>query len=158
MRPLSSEHLLALSVDCLLPSMHCGNNMTDYTELKKLAEAATPGPWLSEHHQISDSSNVAIACVSATRGKYEWEKSNRDFIAAACPTIVLQMLSHISELERRVAELQVDADRYRYLRQGRTPDAEPFVCIYSGSFSRWTLESCDSVVDSAIAHQSNNRG
>lgn len=114
--------------------------MTDYTELKKLAEAAIGNNFVAGKSLIGN--------ISA----------QHEFNNAANPAKVLQMLSHISELERRVGELQVDAYRYRYLRQGRTPDADPFVCIYSGSFSRWTLESCDSVVDSAIAHQSNNRG
>jgi hypothetical protein len=53
--------------------------------------------------------------------------------------------------------LERDAARYRWLREperGLHPDSmpagRPFICIYHGSFGRWTGEHADREIDAAI--------
>lgn len=68
-------------------------NTQDLQKLKKLAERATPGQWVSEHHQVSTENGSAIAHVACTRGKYELEHANRDYIAAANPAAILELIA-----------------------------------------------------------------
>lgn len=73
---------------------------TSHSTLKELAEAATPGPWISAHHGVfCEEQRIRSICrVSATVGKYEPEQANRDFIAAANPAVVLGMLGERAAL------------------------------------------------------------
>ncbi|OEC54804.1 hypothetical protein [Pseudomonas sp. AP42] len=81
--------------------------MTDYTELKRLAEAATPGPW------SYDGSYVCPARVEEGTTYVETWRSvadcaqpeNTKFIAAANPFSVLAMIVENERLESERAEL-----------------------------------------------------
>lgn len=101
--------------------------MTDYTELKRLAEAATPGPW----HWVNprddsawDGTGVASLRTTQEFGKNErkeidgkfytsfalpkfvasWaeidEPADAAYIAAASPDVVLSMIAEIEETKR----------------------------------------------------------
>lgn len=67
-------------------------------ELKAAALAATCGPWESKHHGVFKDS-TRICDMSGTRGKYEWEQGNRDFIALANPDTVLALLERLQVVE-----------------------------------------------------------
>ena len=56
--------------------------MTKLDELAKLLERATPGPWVSEHHEVVSPGGREVANMRCTTGRYESEESNRNFIAA----------------------------------------------------------------------------
>lgn len=83
--------------------------MTNYTELKKLAEAATPA---EEWQFIESGSKIGFRTRSGYQAFFnlgrmhhelnEEVRANAKYVAAFNPATVLQMLSHISELERRL--------------------------------------------------------
>lgn len=82
----------------------------DLDKLEQVARAATPGPWASVHHAVVEANGGHLICpVSDTRGKYEYERGNRDYIAALSPDVVI-------ELVRRLRAAEADAARYRHLR------------------------------------------
>ncbi len=104
--------------------------MTDYNELKKLAEAATPGEWKLHHvvaqpyittltdgshydkdyfavtAQDENDENGGCICDNGQYYACTVAEKNIRFIAAANPATVLQMIARIAELEQRVAELE----------------------------------------------------
>lgn len=71
--------------------------MTDYSELKRLAEAATPGPWY-QHGGIMQVLNHDCETVCETF-EDDGDCPDAQFIAAANPTAVLAL---IAENERLV--------------------------------------------------------
>lgn len=97
---------------------------TDLTELKRLAKAATPGPWGIEknvhaggvcHLAITNRSNGRdwMPC-SITRADLarEVDFANAAFIAAANPTTVMELIEEIERLK--------EIDRLRKLNATRT--------------------------------------
>jgi hypothetical protein len=84
--------------------------MTDHTELRRLAESATPGPWTAlgtgvrgGDHWYIVADDEAIAYVSANDGSDEAERQPRaEFIAAANPSTVLALLDEIAALQARI--------------------------------------------------------
>lgn len=45
-----------------------------------------------------------------------------------------------------------DAARYRFMRNIADPNkGQPFIAIYSGSFTAWSLEGADEKIDKAMA-------
>jgi hypothetical protein len=67
-----------------------GGDMSDYAELKRLAEAATPGPWVKTVDGVMPEGEKfgIFGNFGATNGE-----SNREFIAAANPAVVLALLA-----------------------------------------------------------------
>lgn len=48
--------------------------------------------------------------------------------------------------------MERDAMRYRWLRDHADPNkGEPFIAIYNGSFTAWSLEGADEKIDKAMA-------
>lgn len=122
-----------------------GGEVMDIDELRKLAEAATPGPWRAWfsntlfHVQTYDQEKSPLQAYvakgswwgenSITRPGERQAKANAIFIAAASPATVLALLDRIAELEdsnracvETVAEwgakagaLQAEVDRLRDL-------------------------------------------
>ncbi|ALQ01469.1 ead/Ea22-like family protein [Pseudomonas brassicacearum] len=78
--------------------------MTDYTELKRMAEAATPGPWIADnsHHEGSINAadrHIGMVSMYARRPNDIIENfSNQAFIAAANPAAILTLISENSRL------------------------------------------------------------
>ena len=69
----------------------------DYEELRKTLAGATPGPWYSMPHGVTNGLSLEdgdefVCRVSATLGKYEPEVLNRDYIAAANPEVIRALL------------------------------------------------------------------
>lgn len=104
--------------------------MTDYNELKKLAEAASPGPWRGDRYDgtvkycvLNVNGNAVVAGdngnnMSGPFGVMSAE--NESYILAANPATVLSILAHISSLEQRIAELE---DKYNKGYQQGLADA-----------------------------------
>ena len=88
----------------------------DWQALKEAAQKATPGPWKSKHHGVFTEHCSAICHVSATRGKYEWEEVNRDYIALANPSTILRLLAELESRSTSPSDDARDAERYRWLR------------------------------------------
>lgn len=106
-------------------------------ELRRVASAATPGPWLQpiedEPRLVSDSGggDSLLGIIEKTGEAIVMERADADYIAAANPQTVLALLDSIEELEglaqyaaamiqyrldtgRLVAESDVElAQRYR---------------------------------------------
>ena len=98
--------------------------MSDYSDLKRLAEAATPGPWYARDYGNYDGSSshwfidTQSPCdiVDDQDGGFSpnhWDDARGEldmkFIAGASPNVVLAL---IAENE----SLRADAERYRWLR------------------------------------------
>lgn len=87
--------------------------MTD--ELRKLAKAATPGPWQNAPDGYRVFNNLSgkfgmikLICWTGANKKtrISENKRNADFIAAANPTVVLALLDEIDGLRAKVASLE----------------------------------------------------
>ncbi|HBN8363677.1 TPA: ead/Ea22-like family protein [Pseudomonas aeruginosa] len=84
--------------------------MTDHAELRRVAEAATPGPWSCNRHwaivggPILEFTNgaaqqqIAMACGQSWMRDDEL-RNNAEFIAAANPKTVLALLDEIDRLK-----------------------------------------------------------
>jgi hypothetical protein len=82
--------------------------MTNLTELKKLAEAATPGPWWCGDHikeNIYAGSNTAPARISRTNNLL-----NSRFITAANPQTILQMIAVMEQMRDALGITYVSRD------------------------------------------------
>lgn len=95
--------------------------MTDHAELRRVAEAATPGPWSCNRHwaivggPILEFTNgaaqqqIAMACGQSWMRDDEL-RNNAEFIAAANPQAILKLIAEVEHLRK-------DAARYRWLRE-----------------------------------------
>lgn len=98
--------------------------MIDIEELKKLALAATPGPWewwtSNSVLRLSGADGKDGGVISATMHAHwpdimvNWE--NREYLAAANPQTVLALLSELAAVRQELEEARKDAERYRWLR------------------------------------------
>jgi hypothetical protein len=78
--------------------------MTD-AHLKRLAEAATPGPWRAAHYhegyiQIETNGEPSLCVLDSDVGTHF--ARNADFIAAANPATVLRLLERIAALREAI--------------------------------------------------------
>lgn len=76
-------------------------------ELASLARAATPGPWIKRGVSLVEAKTGELSRASIAEVFHAAEDG--DFISAANPVTVLALLD-------RIAELEQDAARYRWLR------------------------------------------
>lgn len=92
-------------------------------ELKRLAEAATPGPWYAEGGTI----NKDVIYVYSERSDFEvchGDASDSDYIAAANPAAILELIRQWDELLAALREARM------FIRNGielgfiRMPDAD----------------------------------
>lgn len=89
--------------------------MTDYAELRRLAEAATPGPW----HFCRDKDDCAMVTVApgadcSTERSFiavaAWaDNDDAAYIAALSPDVVLGLLDRILELEKEPVRVVHDS-------------------------------------------------
>lgn len=77
----------------------------NYTELKRLAESATPGPWEFKQkwadHVSSGTGDICILTDHLDTGFVRplvERRSNAAYIAAASPSVVLSMIAEIDRL------------------------------------------------------------
>ena len=116
--------------------------MSDYSELKRLSEAATPGPWVKTIDGVMPEGEKfgIFGNFGANNGE-----ANRGFIAAANPAAVLALIAEVEglrarhgrdsaelrslcqarddarkervQLKAKVEALHKDADRFRFIEQ-----------------------------------------
>ena len=90
-------------------------NQEQRAALRKLAEEATPGPWMRLFGERTVYDRMEDGCRGnvIVRADYPHSKAdgeNLDYIAAANPSTILQLLDYIETLEK-------DAARYRFFRE-----------------------------------------
>ena len=92
--------------------------MIDINELRRLAQAATPGPWVSQGRYIGTPSHMSyIGEVRDQCGNWsDTEKSRADsaFIAAANPAAITELLDRLEAAEKErddVAQQLVQSER-----------------------------------------------
>ena len=89
--------------------------MSKWDELKRLADVATPGPWMVEVSHYPESGDMVV-----TTDPNGWEllemredcpdhEANASFIAAANPQAILALIAENEALRK-------DAERYRWIR------------------------------------------
>ena len=87
--------------------------MSDHSELKKLADAATPGPWGYSGSYIAPlrTEEDGASYVEMWRPVAQANNpENSKFIAAANPAVVLALIAEVEELRK-------DADRFGFIEQ-----------------------------------------
>lgn len=74
--------------------------LKDVAELKRLAEAATPGPWKASFTKFSDvtAENGALIAKCARLDSLTRLEANARYIAAANPAVILELLAQRDEL------------------------------------------------------------
>ncbi|WP_218040109.1 ead/Ea22-like family protein, partial [Pseudomonas aeruginosa] len=87
-----------------------GRVMTDHAELRRLAKAATPGPWSCNRHWAivggptleftngAAQQQIAMACWQSWMHEEEL-RNNAAFMAAANPNTILDLLDEIDRLK-----------------------------------------------------------
>ena len=82
--------------------------MIDTKELRRLAQAATPGPWQFWHGWVAanidnDGGVVVAERPTPSGGKYQAKvDANFKFIAAANPATVIELLDHLEAAEKEI--------------------------------------------------------
>lgn len=98
--------------------------MTTDEELRRLAQAATPGKWLQRGGAsvvtvLQGNTFKILAVVGAPQMaqglEYAGRTANAAFIAAADPSRILQLLDERDALRERVGALENEVDTLRYL-------------------------------------------
>ena len=102
--------------------------MSKYDELKRLAEAATQGRWVTDGEYVNEHGHVVEAYVAHQDGGrigLAWAnclvptdqqcRDNASFIAAANPAVILELIAEVEALREKTSELNFDAARYCYL-------------------------------------------
>ncbi len=89
--------------------------MSDLIELKRLAEAATKGLWSFDNEYVS-TENLEVCKVSmidpgGRRGPTDWSfgeqsKANGEFIAAANPAVILELLDELTAATAKIEALE----------------------------------------------------
>jgi len=106
--------------------------MIDIKELRRLAEAATPGPWVMneiDNSEINHNDQNGDAIV----GMYDYEaggvihQDDALFIAASNPSAILSLLDHIEQQQAEIARLRKDAEEiHKNMLQAITdPENQP---------------------------------
>ncbi|WP_265093581.1 ead/Ea22-like family protein [Cronobacter sakazakii] len=80
--------------------------MTDTAKLKAAALAATPGEWCPDDHHgvIADAGLNANFYIASCSGPEH--RANKQFIAAANPAAVLELIAALGIAQQRLAELE----------------------------------------------------
>jgi len=98
--------------------------MTDYTELKRAAEASPGGPWVAENDSLYFKDDGYTRHLMDADAGHDVEDeayySALNFIAAANPAAVLALIAENEELRK-------DADRYRWLNT--KSNTGPNICV-----------------------------
>ncbi|GLF57971.1 hypothetical protein VNPA152081_18270 [Pseudomonas aeruginosa] len=74
--------------------------MSDHAELRRLAKAATPGPWEYQAPlKILAADRTSIALIALSHANYREDEANSRLIAAANPKAILALLDEIDRLK-----------------------------------------------------------
>ena len=94
--------------------------MSKYSQLKELAEKATEGPWshCSDEEEVHSDARIELNGdpVHVYSQFRVMKTKNRDFIAAANPQVVLEMITEIEEWRRQTQlEISVRMEHEKYI-------------------------------------------
>ncbi|EMT4912631.1 TPA: ead/Ea22-like family protein [Pseudomonas aeruginosa] len=91
--------------------------MTDHAELRRLAEAATPGPWEYQAPlKVLAADRTWIVLIALSHANCREDKANSRFIAANNPKTVLALLDEIDRLKAENNALRkFSAEAYQVL-------------------------------------------
>ena len=112
--------------------------MTDYSELKMLAEKATPGPWWIDSHGMTMMSMSQLEVVfnhpaqsiavrnEETGNLSHWRNGwDASYIATANPKTILALLAEIEALRReRKGKVHCDLELFETLRDSANSEAD----------------------------------
>ncbi len=74
--------------------------MTDHAELRRLAKAATPGPWEYQAPlKILAADRTSIVLIALSHANYREDEANSRLIASANPKTILALLDEIARLK-----------------------------------------------------------
>ncbi|SSU22509.1 Uncharacterised protein [Acinetobacter baumannii] len=74
--------------------------MTDHAELRRLAKAATPGPWEYQAPlKVLAADRTSIVLIALSHASYREDEANSRLIAAANPKAILALLDEIDGLK-----------------------------------------------------------
>ncbi|HHH9365828.1 TPA: ead/Ea22-like family protein [Pseudomonas aeruginosa] len=77
--------------------------MTNHAELRRLAKAATPGPWEYQAPlKILAADRTSIVLIALSHANYREDEANSRLIAAANPKTILALLDEIDGLRSRL--------------------------------------------------------
>jgi len=143
----------------------------DKAELRRLAEAATPGPWhspgLGEIHMPSHDS-VAQVCFKhdlADDDEVFGTQADADFISAVNPLTIIALLDQLDAKEREIEGLRKDAERFRHLRKhhyrmttaNSDGPSHPYLSFGFDGFAQnpnsHSADGLNSAIDAAIASE-----
>lgn len=92
--------------------------MTDYSELKRLAEEATPGPWKAQHpnagqrgSEVADASGLNQICA-------DLGPTHALYIAAANPAAVLSLIADLVSRDQTIRLLNSSAEEVERILDG----------------------------------------
>lgn len=81
--------------------------MSDHAELRRLAKAATPGPWEYQAPlKILAADRTSIALIALSHANYREDEANSRLIAAANPKAILALLDETDRLKAENDELR----------------------------------------------------
>lgn len=97
--------------------------MKDYSELKMLAENATPGEWSHEQDNLYFyEDGYTRHMMELSEGSdigYVEQKHNSDFIAAANPEVILELIAEVEDLRKGRTDWQAECLKrgFEYVRE-----------------------------------------
>lgn len=90
--------------------------MTDYDELRKLAENATPGPWRTDDHLGGQQRNLVAPNGEYIASDFEdyrgviHRTEDADYIASVHPGMILNLIEDL-----RITRAERDAEKHKHL-------------------------------------------
>lgn len=100
--------------------------MSDYKELRKLALAATPGPWQAQQRNKQEAIYI-VGPDCTPPACHAFYADNAAYIAAANPDAVLALLDEVERLHKDTARLDWLADRENAIGNVQLPTA----CVHA---------------------------
>lgn len=80
--------------------------------------------------------------------KQKWS-SKEGASNSTCSEEAHEIYALAEDLEEKLAAMEIDARRYRWLRQSDCRDGMPFIATFDGRLSQWTGTAADEQVDAA---------
>lgn len=117
--------------------------MSDHSELKRLAEAATPGPWAYDGSYVCPArTEDGTTYVELWRSIADCHQpENTKFIAAANPAAVLALIAEVEALRDDLEQVKYDASAWRngeesvWVEVFYSEGDDPFICSISGQIT-----------------------
>ena len=93
--------------------------MKDHSELKRLAETATPGPWVAQHPNAGQRGSEVASGNGLNQVCADLGPSNALYIAAANPTVVLALVAEVEALRKDRTDWQAECLKrgFEYVRE-----------------------------------------